>query len=45
MKVVKKTRSICPECFTVINATIYEADGQVLLRKECRDHGVFEDGY
>ncbi len=45
MKVIKKTRSICPECFTVIDATIYEADGQVLLRKECRDHGVFEDVY
>ncbi len=45
MNVIKKTRSICPECFKVIDATIYEDGGQVLMRKECRDHGVFEDVY
>jgi uncharacterized radical SAM superfamily Fe-S cluster-containing enzyme len=45
LEVLKKTRSICPECFNVIDATIYEDDGQVLMRKECLEHGVFEDIY
>jgi uncharacterized radical SAM superfamily Fe-S cluster-containing enzyme len=45
LNVVKKTRSICPECFNVIDAILYEDNGQVLMRKECRDHGVFEDVY
>jgi len=29
----------------VIDATLYEDDGQVLMRKACRDHGVFEEVY
>lgn len=45
LKIIKKTRSICPECFKVIDATIYEESGQVLMRKECLEHGDFEDIY
>jgi uncharacterized radical SAM superfamily Fe-S cluster-containing enzyme len=43
LKIIKKTRSICPECFNVIDATIYEDGGQVLMRKECLEHGGFDD--
>ena len=45
MKIIKTTRSICPECFKVIDATLYEEKGQVLMKKECLKHGVFEDIY
>jgi len=45
VKIIRTTRSICPECFKVIDATIYEEDGQVLMKKECLEHGLFEDVY
>lgn len=45
MHVIKKTRSICPECFKVLDATIHEENGQVLIKKECPQHGSFEDVY
>ena len=45
MKIIKMTRSICPECFKVIDATLYEEEDQVLMKKECPEHGVFEDVY
>jgi uncharacterized radical SAM superfamily Fe-S cluster-containing enzyme len=39
------TKSICPECFKVIEATIYEKDGKAYIRKECSEHGFYEDVY
>ena len=36
------TRSICPECKAVIDAQVIIRDGQVFMRKRCRDHGWFE---
>jgi len=33
------TSSICPECKTVIPATIYTADNRVYMRKTCTRHG------
>ncbi len=38
----KKTASLCPECKEVIPATIMEEDGQVVMKKECDEHGKFE---
>ena len=45
MKVLKTTKSICPECFKVIEATVFEDDGKVYIKKECKDHGSYEDIY
>jgi len=45
MKEIKKTKSLCPECLKVIEATIYEKDGKVLIDKECDEHGHFSDTY
>jgi uncharacterized radical SAM superfamily Fe-S cluster-containing enzyme len=45
MKVLKKTKSICPECFKVLDATIYEENGKVYMEKKCAEHGMFEDIY
>ncbi len=35
--------SICPECFQVIPARLYEEGGKVLMSKSCPSHGPFED--
>ena len=36
------TRSICPECKTVIDAQIIIRDNKVYMRKRCPTHGWFE---
>ena len=36
------TRSICPECRTVIDAQVLLRDEQVFMRKRCPEHGWFE---
>ena len=36
------TRSICPECKTVIDAQIILRDNKVYMRKRCPSHGWFE---
>ncbi|MFV2062822.1 MAG: radical SAM protein [Chloroflexota bacterium] len=36
------TRSICPECRTVIDAQVLLRDDKVYMRKQCSQHGWFE---
>ncbi len=36
------TRSLCPECKTLIDAQIHLKEGRVIMRKRCKDHGWFE---
>lgn len=36
------TRSICPECRTVIDAQVLLRDGGAYMRKRCPEHGWFE---
>jgi uncharacterized radical SAM superfamily Fe-S cluster-containing enzyme len=36
------TRSICPECKTVIDAQVILRNNKVYMRKRCPDHGWFE---
>lgn len=43
MRLLKTTRSICPEDLKVIDAELWEIDGQVIMKKSCPDHGSFED--
>ena len=45
MRFIKETRSICPECFKVLDATIFEEDNKVYIKKECPEHGEFQDTY
>ena len=45
MRLIRKTESICPEDLRVIEAGLWEIDGQVIMRKTCPDHGDFEDVY
>jgi len=39
------TKSVCPDCLKVIEATIYEEDGKVMIRKTCPEHGEYKDVY
>ena len=42
---MKLTKSICPECKRVIEASVFEENGKMLMEKECPDHGNFRDVY
>ncbi len=44
-ELIDKTKSICPLCYTVIDADIVEEGGKVLIKKSCAEHGNFEDIY
>jgi len=44
-KLLKKTKSLCPECMEVIEASVVEDGGKALIRKSCPKHGSFEDVY
>jgi uncharacterized radical SAM superfamily Fe-S cluster-containing enzyme len=43
MDVIKNTKSICPECLKVLDATIFEDAGKVYIKKECSEHGFFQE--
>ncbi len=37
----ENTKSMCPECYQIISAQIYEVDGKVYMDKKCSKHGKF----
>lgn len=41
----KKTRSVCPDCGKILDASVFEKDGKVYMEKTCPDHGHFCDIY
>lgn len=41
----KKTKSLCPECLSVIDASVFEENGKIMIEKTCSDHGTFKDVY
>src|SRR4030043_258928 len=45
MELLKKTKSLCPVDSKVLDAELWEVDGQVIIKKTCPDHGNFEDVY
>ncbi len=45
MQFIKETKSLCPECLKVLDATIFEEEGKVYIKKECPEHGFFRDVY
>jgi hypothetical protein len=42
---IKKTRSLCPSCKTVIDADIVEEEGKIWLKSVCKEHGNFRNIY
>ncbi len=45
MNVLKETKSLCPECLGFLDATIFEKDNKVWIKKKCEKHGEFLDLY
>ncbi len=41
MILLKRTKSLCPECKRILDAEIYETDGKVYITRTCPDHGSF----
>jgi hypothetical protein len=41
----KTTKSLCPECKRIIDATVFEREGKVMIGKSCPEHGYIEDVY
>jgi len=42
---MKSTKSLCPECLAVIEASIFEENGKIFMEKTCEKHGYFKDIY
>ncbi|KZX14586.1 tetraether lipid synthase Tes [Methanobrevibacter filiformis] len=42
---IKKTKSLCPVCFESLEAEVYEEDGKIRIKKECPQHGKFDNTY
>jgi len=45
LQVIKQTKTLCPECLQVLDATIFEEDNKVYIEKECPEHGKFREIY
>lgn len=39
-KIIRKTLSTCPHCHKEINAYLIERSGNIIMQKECSEHGV-----
>ncbi|MFA5763529.1 MAG: radical SAM protein [archaeon] len=44
-KLPYSTRSICPECKVILDATVYEKKGKVNIKRTCPTHGEFDEMY
>ena len=45
MKPIRTTKSICPVCYRIIDAKLYEENGAVYMEKSCAEHGTFKKTY
>lgn len=45
MVFIKKTKSLCPECFKPVEAEVYDEDGKIWIKKDCPEHGHFNNTY
>ena len=43
--IVRKTKSICPVCKTVLDADIIEEEEKIWIRRICPEHGIFRSLY
>ena len=44
-KLVAYTTSLCPYCYRLLPAVIYEKDDRIYIRKVCPEHGTIEELY
>ena len=45
MGFIKKTKSLCPECFKPVEAEVYDENGKIWIKKDCPEHGHFNNTY
>ncbi len=45
MPVLERTKTVCPECKLIIDGTIYRDDENVMIRKNCPEHGWTVEKY
>ncbi|MTW23198.1 radical SAM protein [Allochromatium palmeri] len=39
---IKTTQGVCSHCYRVVDAVVFERDGEVFIRKHCSEHGDSE---
>jgi len=44
-KFITYTTSLCPHCYRLLPAVVFERDGKVWIRKVCPEHGEIEELY
>ncbi len=44
-KIVKRTKSLCPYDFKLLDAIVYEKDGALYITRECPEHGEITEIY
>jgi len=44
-KLIRYTQSVCPYCYALLPATVFERGGRVFIRKVCPNHGEIEELY
>lgn len=42
---IKKIMSLCPTCFEPVEAEVYEEERKIWIKKECPEHGSFNNTY
>ena len=42
---IKNTTSLCPICLKPLDAEVYQEDGKIWIKKECPEHGEFNNTY
>ncbi len=44
-KTLRETTSLCPVCLKRLKATVIDKDGEIIIEKECAEHGKFNEVY
>ncbi len=44
-KLVKHTSSLCPYCYRILPAIVFEREGKIYIRRTCPEHGEIEEVY
>ncbi len=45
MPVLERTKTVCPECKLIVDGTIYKDEDNVMIRKNCSEHGWTVEKY
>lgn len=45
VRIIKKTKSLCPYCHRLLNAVVYEENGRLYIKRTCPEHGDIVELY